>query len=102
MTLADFRSSHLSDMPRQPDDVCSPPIRYRDVPLPAWNESLRQAKFPDYVVRHLSAMAELTRHGRYDRMTDTMCKLTGETTTSMRDFVKLHAAEFKQCGPAHS
>src|SRR3984893_2155833 len=78
------------------------PIRYRDVPLPAWSQGLRQAGFPEHVVRHLSAMAELTRQGRYDRMTDTMCKLTGETPTNMRDFVKLHAAEFKQRGPAHS
>jgi len=29
-------------------------------------------------------------------------KLTGEAPTNMRDFVKLHAAEFKQRGPAHS
>jgi hypothetical protein len=43
----------------------------------------------------------LTRQGRYDRMTATMCKLTGEAPTNMRDFVKLHAAEFKH-GPAHS
>jgi hypothetical protein len=57
---------------------------------------------PEHLVSHLSAMAELTRQGRYDRMTDTMCKLTGEAPTDMRDFVTLHAAEFKQRGPAHS
>ena len=78
------------------------PIRYRDVPLPAWNGGLRQARYPEYVVRHLSAMADLTRQGRYDRMTDTYYKLTGEAPTSMRDFVKLHAADFKQRGAAHS
>jgi uncharacterized protein YbjT (DUF2867 family) len=79
------------------------PIRYRDVPLPAWSESLRQAKFPEFVVRHLSAMAELTKLGRYDRMTDTVAKLTGEAPTNMRDFVKLHAAaEFKQRGAAQA
>jgi uncharacterized protein YbjT (DUF2867 family) len=39
------------------------PIRYRDVPLPAWSESLRQLRFPEHVVRHLSAMAELTKQG---------------------------------------
>jgi hypothetical protein len=72
------------------------------VPLPAWSEGLRQARFPEHLVRHLSAMAELTWQGRYDRMTDTMCKLTGEAPTNMRDFVELHAAEFKQRGPAHS
>ena len=43
-----------------------------------------------------------TRQGRYDRMTDTTCKLTGEAPTNMRDFVNLHAAEFKQREPAHS
>jgi hypothetical protein len=47
-------------------------------------------------------MAELTKQGRYDRMTDTLYKLTGEAPTTMRDFVKLHAAEFKPRGPAHS
>jgi hypothetical protein len=33
-------------------------------------------------------------------MTDAMCTLTGEAPTNMRDFVKLHAAEFKQRGGA--
>jgi uncharacterized protein YbjT (DUF2867 family) len=78
------------------------PIRYRDVPLAAWSESLRQAKYPEHLVRHLSAMAELTKDGRYDRMTDTVSKLTGESSTNMRDFVRLHAAAFKQREPAHS
>jgi hypothetical protein len=41
-------------------------------------------------------MTELTRQGRYDRMTDTLCKLTGERPMNMRDFVKRHGAEFKQ------
>ena len=58
-------------------------------------EAFGRPVFFEYLVRHLSAMAELTRQGRYDRMTDTMCKLTGEAPTNMRDFVKLHAAEFE-------
>ena len=47
-------------------------------------------------------MTELTKQGRYDRMTDTLRQLTGQAPMDMRDFVKLHAAEFKQRGPAHS
>jgi hypothetical protein len=62
---------------------------------------INSAGFPEHVVSHLTAMTELNRQGRYDRMTDTMRKLTGETATNMRDFVKLHAAEFKPRGPAH-
>jgi uncharacterized protein YbjT (DUF2867 family) len=95
-------SADLDHYARVFSEALGRPIRYRDVPLPAWSESLRQAGFSEHLVRHLSAMAELTRQGRYDRMTDAMCTLTGEAPTNMRDFVKLHAAEFKQRGPAHS
>jgi uncharacterized protein YbjT (DUF2867 family) len=87
-------SADLDHYARVFSEVLGRPIRYHDVPLPGWSESLRQTGFPEFVVRHLTAMAELTRRGRYDRMTDTFRKLTGEAPTSMRDFVKLHAAEF--------
>ena len=70
------------------------PIRYRDVPLPTWTENIRKARFSEHVVRHLSAMAELTREGKYDRMTDTMLELTGQTPMNALEFVKLHFAEF--------
>ena len=39
-------------------------------------------------------MTELHKQGRYDRMSGDYLKLTGETPTSVADFVKLHAAEF--------
>src|ERR1700761_4626915 len=95
-------SADLDHYARVFSEALGRPIRYRDVQLPAWTDGLRQAGFPEHVVKHLSAMAELTRQGRYDRMTDTMYKLTGEAPTNMCDFVKLHAAEFKKRGPAHS
>jgi uncharacterized protein YbjT (DUF2867 family) len=94
-------SADLDHYARVFPEALGRPIRYRDVPLPPWSEGLRQAKFPEHVVRHLSAMVELTRQGRFDRMTDTMYKLTGKTPMSMRDFVKLHAAEFKEKDDVH-
>jgi uncharacterized protein YbjT (DUF2867 family) len=69
-------------------------IQYRDVPLAAWSEGLRKARLPEHLVKHLSAMAQLTREGRYDRMTDTVGKLTGDAPTSMRGFVERNAAAF--------
>src|SRR6516225_9852420 len=64
-------SADLDHYARVFSEALGRPIRYRDVPLPAWSEGLRQAKvYPEHVVKHLSAMAELTRQGRYDRMTD--------------------------------
>jgi len=95
-------SADLDHYARAFSEALGRPIRYRDVPIPAWSEGLRRTGFPEYVVRHLSAMAELTRQGRYDRMTDTLRRLTGEAPTNMRDFVTLHAAEFEQRVPAHS
>ena len=47
-----------------------------------------------HTVKHLCVMTELTKQGRYDRMTEDMFKLTGQKPLSMYDFVKLHAAEF--------
>ena len=76
------------------------PIRYRDLPLAPWSEGLRQAKFPEHLVGHLSTMAELTQQGRYDRMTDDLQKITGNAPISMHDFVKRHAAEFTPRVPA--
>src|SRR5262245_45732019 len=95
-------SADLEHYARVFSEALGRPIRYRDVPIPAWSERLRQAKFPEHVVRHLSAMAELTQQGRYDRMTDTVRKLTGGAPTTMLHRVKLHAAEFTQRRPAHS
>jgi hypothetical protein len=69
-------------------------IRYRDVPVTAWADKLRELRVPSHVVNHLVAMADLHHQGRYDRMTDDLSWLTGKTPTAMHDFVKLHAAEF--------
>jgi uncharacterized protein YbjT (DUF2867 family) len=93
--LTGAESADLEHYARVFSEALGRPIRYRDVPLAAWSESLRQARFPEFAVRHLSAMTELTKQGRYDRMTDTLFKLTGQTPVKMLDFVKFHAAEFK-------
>jgi uncharacterized protein YbjT (DUF2867 family) len=91
-------SADLDHYARAFSEALGRPIRYRDVPLAAWSEGLRRMRFPEHVVNHLSAMTELNRQGRYDRLTDTFYKLTGKAPTNMRDFVKLHAAEFEQRG----
>lgn len=68
-------------------------IRYRDAPTSEWSEKLRAAGVSEHVAHHLTVMTELHKQGRYDRMSEAYFKLTGETPTSMADFVKLHAAE---------
>jgi uncharacterized protein YbjT (DUF2867 family) len=70
------------------------PITYQDVPLGPWREGLIQAGLPIHLVNHLSVMADLHRAGRYDRQSPDMLALTGREATSVRDFVRSHAAAF--------
>lgn len=70
------------------------PIRYRDVPVDAWGDALRQAGVPAHLLAHLVVMADLHKQGRYDRMTDDLFELTGARPTGVREFVQRHAAAF--------
>ena len=94
--LTGFESADLDHYARVFSEALGRTIRYRDVPLSGWSERLREAGVPAHIVNHLTVMTDLNKQGRYDRMTDDLFKLTGETPTSMHDFVKLHAAEFRR------
>ena len=92
--LTGLESADLEHYARVFSEALGRPIRYRDLPLAEWSERLRAAGAPAHLVSHLAVMTQLNKQGRYDRMTDDLFKLTGQRPTSMREFVKLHAAEF--------
>jgi len=69
-------------------------IAYRDVDPQAWREQLLQWKLPTHLLEHVTAMAQLNREGRYDRMTDDVQRLTGTPAIGLREFVRMHAQEF--------
>jgi len=94
--LTGFESADLEHYARVFSEALGRTIRYRDVSLADWSKKLLAAGVPAHVVKHLSVMTELSRQGRYDRMTDDLFKLIGQKPISMYDFVKLHAAEFTQ------
>jgi uncharacterized protein YbjT (DUF2867 family) len=92
--LTGYESADLDHYAQVFSEALGRTIRYRDVPLAAWTDKLSELGLPPHVVSHLSVMADLHAHGRYDRMTDDLFRLTGKMPTSVLDFVKLHAAEF--------
>ena len=49
---------------------------------------------PEHLTRHLVAMGELHRAGRYDRLADGVERVTGRPAISVREFVSLHADAF--------
>nr|WP_199318496.1 NmrA family NAD(P)-binding protein [Leptolyngbya sp. FACHB-541] len=92
--LTGFESADLNHYAQVFSEALGRTIRYRNVPLSGWVDTLREFGVPAHLVNHLAVMAELHAQGRYDRLTDDLFKLTGKTPTSLYDFVKLHAAEF--------
>jgi uncharacterized protein YbjT (DUF2867 family) len=92
--LTGFESADMDHYARAFSEALGRTIRYRNVPLQAWSETLLKAGVPAHIVSHVSTMAVLNEQGRYDRMTDDVSKLTGEVPMGVREFVKLHAAEF--------
>jgi uncharacterized protein YbjT (DUF2867 family) len=98
--LTGFESADLDHYARVFSEALGRTIRYRDVPLSGWSEKLVAAGVPEHTVNHMRVMTELTKQGRYDRMTDDLFKLTGQKPLSMYDFVRLHAAEFTREGTA--
>jgi uncharacterized protein YbjT (DUF2867 family) len=64
--LTGSESADLNHFAHVFSEALGRPIRYRDVPIAAWSDGLRKTGFPEHVVKHLSAMAELTKQGRYE------------------------------------
>jgi len=87
-------SADLNHYARVFSEALGRTIRYRDAPLAEFSDRLQQAGLPAHVARHLTAMAELHKQQRYDRMSEDYRKLTGQAPTSMGEFVKRHAAAF--------
>ena len=64
------------------------PVSYVDVPWDSWAEqTLSHANLGPYVEEHLKTMARLHRENRYDRVTDTVEKITGRPAESIEQFV---------------
>jgi uncharacterized protein YbjT (DUF2867 family) len=69
-------------------------IAYRDVAPDAWRDQLREWKIPTHLLEHVTAMAQLNREGRYDRLTDDVARITGTAPLSLREFVQQNVADF--------
>ena len=75
-------------------------ITYQDIPVEAWRDGLLQRGLSAHLVSHLATMADLHRAGRYDRRSDDVFALTGQTPLSMQEFVRKNAATFTDSAKA--
>jgi uncharacterized protein YbjT (DUF2867 family) len=69
-------------------------ITYQDIPVGPWRDGLLKRGLPVHLVNHLTAMADLHRAGRFDRMSDDVLTLTGQAPMSVQEFVKKNVVAF--------
>ena len=84
----------MDGVAREFSDALNREVTYFDIPAEDWERGLKKVGLPEHLTRHLVAMGELHRTGRYDRLTDDVERVTGRPAISVREFVSLHADEF--------
>ena len=89
------RSQDIHGLAREYSDALGREITYADIAPADWEGELKKAGLPEHLTKHLVTMAELNRAGRYDRMADGVERVTGRPPMSVREFVTLHADEFR-------
>jgi len=88
------RSQDMHGVAREFSEALNREVTYSDIPAEDWERGLKKVGMPEHLTRHVVAMGELHRAGRYDRMADGVERVTGRPAMSVREFVSLHANEF--------
>jgi uncharacterized protein YbjT (DUF2867 family) len=88
LELTGPRSQDMNGIAEEYARALGKPVSYVDVPWDTWAEqTLPYANLGPYVEAHLAVMARLHRENRYDRLTDTVEKITGRPAESVEAFV---------------
>jgi uncharacterized protein YbjT (DUF2867 family) len=88
------RSQDMDGIAREYSNALNREVTYSDISAEDWERALKRAGLPEHLTRHLVAMAELNRAGRYDRMSDGVERVTGWSPMTVQEFVSLHSDEF--------
>jgi uncharacterized protein YbjT (DUF2867 family) len=88
------RSQDMHGVAREYSDALDREVTYTDIRPEDWERGLTRVGVPEHLARHLVAMGDLHRAGRYDRLADDVERLTGRPAMSVQEFVSLHADEF--------
>jgi uncharacterized protein YbjT (DUF2867 family) len=75
-------------------------ITFQDIRVEPWRDELLKRGLPVHVVNHLTAMADLHRAGRFDRMSDDVRTLTGQGPLSVQEFVRKNVGAFTAAAKA--
>ena len=97
------KSRDMIEMANEYSEALGRKVTYVDVPHDKWvSEQLSTHGLPEHVVAHIGTMARLHADNRYDRFTDTVEKLTGKPSMSLKEFIANRSELFKQARTALS
>jgi uncharacterized protein YbjT (DUF2867 family) len=88
------QSENMHFYAQEYSDALGRTITFQDIPVEPWRDRLLQGGWPVHVVNHLATLADLHRAGSFDRMSNDVLALTGQTPLSVREFVRRNAATF--------
>jgi len=88
------QSENMDSMAQEYSKALGRTITYVDIPVEVWRDGLLKRGLPVHLVNHLATMADLHRARRYDRMSDDVLTLTGQTPLSVQEFVRRNAETF--------
>src|SRR5262249_58990444 len=88
------RSQEMDGVAREFSEALDREVTYSDIRPGDWEAGLKRQGLPEHLTRHLAAMGELHRAGRYDRLADGVERGTGRPAMGVRGVVALHADEF--------
>jgi len=89
------RSQDMHGVAQEFSDALNREITYADIPPEHLERELKRLGMPEHLARHVVTMGELHRAGRYNRLADGVQRVTGRPAMSVREFVALHANEFR-------
>src|SRR4029077_2485331 len=80
------RSQDMHGVARELSDALNREITYSDIPAEDWERGIKKWGVAEHLTRHLVAMGELHRVGRYARLAAGVERLTGGPPMSVREF----------------
>jgi uncharacterized protein YbjT (DUF2867 family) len=89
------RSENMQAIAQEYSQALETPVKYVDMPLETWcKQELKRHPLPEHVYAHILTMAKLHANNRYDRITNDVAKVTGQSAMSVTAFVKAHPEIF--------
>jgi NAD(P)H dehydrogenase (quinone) len=94
--LTGLRSLDMNAMAKEYAEALGRSVKYVDEPFEQWCErELGAHGLPQHVYHHFHTMAKLHADNRYDRITQDVLNVTGQSPMSVRDFITAHPEIFK-------